>query len=103
VLHGHADLLDWRRLLRRFDNDWEVLLNHLVMFGYVYPARRGRIPQWVMRELIGRLEHQLVTPAIPEPVCRGTLLSDWQYRIDVEQWGYHDARHAQRQKCGNGR
>lgn len=92
VLHGHAERLDWRRLLRRFSDNWEVLLNHLVMFRYVYPSRRGHVPRWVMGELLGRLERQIEEPSSPDPVCRGTLLSETQYRIDIDQWGYQDAR-----------
>jgi hypothetical protein len=30
------------------------------------------------------------TPA--ERVCRGTLLSPTEYRIDVDEWGYRDPR-----------
>ena len=32
--------MDWDRLLRRFDRYWEVLLSHLMMFRFAYPAER---------------------------------------------------------------
>src|SRR5262249_17740973 len=85
--------LDWPRLLRRFDAHWRVLFSHLVMFGYVYPGENDRIPQWVMDQLLGRLQQeQANAPRESGRVCRGTLISRAQYLIDVEQWGYADAR-----------
>jgi hypothetical protein len=44
-----------------------------------------------MDELLDRLRTERSNDP-GESVCRGTLLSPTQYLIDVEQWGYHDAR-----------
>jgi hypothetical protein len=91
ILLKCADKLDWPHLVHRFGPDWRVLLSHLVLFGYVYPAELGRIPTSVMNDLIERLQKE--TPAAGrKPVCRGTLLSRKQYLIDVEKWGFEDAR-----------
>ena len=38
-------------VLRRFGSDWRLLLNHLILFGFVYPSERSRIPDWVIRKL----------------------------------------------------
>jgi len=84
--------LDWRRLVRRFDDQWRVLLSHLVLFGYVYPSERDKIPDRVMRQLLGRLETERPAPAPSGRVCQGTILSRAQYLVDVERWGYRDAR-----------
>src|SRR5213080_4644115 len=84
-----GDKLDWPHLVRRFGPDWRVLLSHLVLFGYTYPSEQGRIPGSVMDELIGRLRKE--SPG-QEQVCRGTLLSRKQYLVDVEKWGFRDAR-----------
>jgi hypothetical protein len=81
--------LDWQRLLGRFGPHWRMLLAHLVMFGFVYPSERGAIPSWVMRELTRRLSEE--TPEDGN-VCNGPLLSRTQYRRDLEQEGYADAR-----------
>jgi hypothetical protein len=67
------------------------LLAHLVLFGFIYPDERARIPEGVMRELMGRLAREL-TENGTERVCNGTLLSREQYLVDVEKWGYEDAR-----------
>lgn len=87
-----APTLNWQRLLRRFGGHWRVLLSHLILFGYIYPSERQRIPGWVMHELMRRLLMSLSAPAPTQRVCRGTLLSRQQYLIDVEEWGFLDAR-----------
>jgi len=93
LLRAYADRLDWERLLDRFHQHWRVLLGHLVMFGYVYPGERGRIPQWVMRELIGRLQQEFDSADDQDgSLCLGPLLSPTAYEIDIEEWGYRDPR-----------
>jgi hypothetical protein len=93
VLRAQAEQLDWQRLLRRFGRRyWRVLFSHLVLFGFIYPAERDRIPEWVMRELFGRLERELSAPPPADRVCQGTILSREQYLADVDRWGYQDAR-----------
>ena len=71
-------------------------VEHLVAFGFVYPAERHRVPPFVMRELISRLQDESAPGAPTDPsdadVCRGTLLSRLQYLIDLRERGYRDAR-----------
>lgn len=83
--------LDWSRILERFDENWRVLLAHLVIFGFAYPGERDAIPPRVMRDLMDRLDRELGTPG-DERLCRGTLISREQFLVDLEQWGYTDAR-----------
>jgi hypothetical protein len=90
LLRARADSLDWDRLLYRFGPNWEVLLSHLVMFGFVFPGDRHRIPEPVMSLLLARVAAP--PPPPPMPICRGTLLSREQYLVDVEQGGDLDAR-----------
>jgi hypothetical protein len=92
LLRACGRSMDWRRLLERFAAHWRVLLSHLVLYGFVYPAERDVVPGWVMRELIARLEPELDEPVGNEHVCQGTLLSRYQYRIDVDEWAYRDGR-----------
>jgi hypothetical protein len=84
--------LDWRRLLERFGPNWRVLFGQLVMFGFVYPSERDRVPAWVMNHLTTRLLGETAAAPSEDHVCRGTLLSREQYLVDVERWGYADAR-----------
>jgi hypothetical protein len=64
----------------------------LILFGFIYPAEREKIPNWVMQELLHRLQGEMSSPPPTEQVCQGTLLSRAQYLVDVEEWGYQDAR-----------
>jgi hypothetical protein len=92
LLHARAEKLDWERVMRRFEGQWRVLLAHLVLYGFVYPDRRGTVPAWVQEDLVARLQEEAEAPAPAERICRGTLLSRAQYLVDVEKWGYEDAR-----------
>jgi hypothetical protein len=88
--------LDWPRILRRFGDHWRVLLGHLVLFDFIYPGQRDRVPPWVSQTLVRRLLEEMNegAPAPPEEarVCRGTLLSREQYLWDIDEGGYLDAR-----------
>ena len=99
VLRARADKLDWDRLLERFAEHWPVLLSHLILFGYIYPEERAKIPTRVMHALLRRAADPPPSAAAEEaqggadgPVCNGTVLSRTQYVVDVEEWGYQDAR-----------
>lgn len=91
ILRCCAADIDWPHLVRRFGPDWRVLLSHLVLFGYIYPGERTLVPAAVMEELITRLRSEATTVG-PERLCRGTLLSRQQYLVDVQEWGFRDAR-----------
>jgi putative nucleotidyltransferase-like protein len=121
LLHCCAEELDWQRLLTRFGEHWRVLLSHLVLFGYIYPAQpantasakhppgAARVPAAVMETLVGRLSRETFEPAAgaegtagdavngasganADPLCRGTILSRAQYLSDIATHGYLDAR-----------
>ncbi len=92
LLRARAATLDWPRLLDRFGDDWRILLGHLVLFGYVYPSERDQIPDWVMNDLLGRLQRELTEPVPGQRICRGALLSRAQYLVDLQCWGYEDPR-----------
>jgi hypothetical protein len=91
LLRARGQALDWDRLLQRMDPHWEVLLAHLILFRFIYPAEQHVVPAWVMEDLLRR------SPAVPRGpdagrTFRGTLLSRYQYLMDLEVWGYDDAR-----------
>ena len=83
--------MDLPHLVRRFGPDWRVLLSHLILFGYIYPGERARIPLAVMEELITRLRSEANNTG-PDGLCRGTLLSRQQYLVGTREWGFRDAR-----------
>jgi hypothetical protein len=92
LLRASAGAIDWRRLLDRFGPDWRLLQVHLTLFAYIYPAERDKVPAWVVEELADRLKAETGPDAGAGNLCRGPLLSRSQYLIDLEQWGYRDAR-----------
>jgi hypothetical protein len=92
LIRARGRELAWRRLLRRFGRHWRVLLSHLVLFGFIYPAERTTVPAWVMALLVRRLLRDAADGPARQAVCFGTLLSRQQYLVDVERWGYRDAR-----------
>lgn len=92
VLLRCADSLDWPRLVSRFGAHWRVLYSFLILFGFVYPHDRDRIPLAVLHELGARLNQQEAAPPPEQKVCNGTLLSNQQYLPDVECWDYRDGR-----------
>jgi hypothetical protein len=91
-----SGMLNWEHLARRFGPNWRVLLSHLVLFGFIYPGERALIPTAVMKDLVTRLLAELDVPTRNSKVCQGTLLSRAQYLVDLDEWGYEDARLAPR-------
>jgi hypothetical protein len=92
LIRGAGNSMDWQRLLNRFGPNWRVLFAHLVMFGFCYPSDRQIVPAWVLEELTTRLRHEQAATSPHECICQGTLLSRSQYLVDIEDWGYLDAR-----------
>ncbi len=93
LLQVHAQSMEWNGLLERFGAHWRVLLAHLTLFGYIYPAERHHVPRWVMERLMDALADETrEAPATQQNLCAGTLLSREQYLYDIRQLGYTDGR-----------
>jgi hypothetical protein len=93
VIRARAQVLDWDRLLSRFGAHWRVLLAHLIAFGFAYPAERSRIPAKVLEPLLRRAAEEGDEPPDADGrLCRGTLLSRYQYVKDIQEDGFLDAR-----------
>lgn len=92
ILHLGRDL-DWDRLLERVGSDWRLLASQLHFFDYVYPRHGDRVPA-AIRDTLRRLELEEPPPEATDrdPVCRGTMLSRFSFAIDVNEWGFRDAR-----------
>jgi len=89
ILLKHQEI-NWERLLCDMEQYWEVLLMHLLNFRFIYPSERERIPSWLLRELISRLEHQFELPTPKMKVCRGRMFSVADYTPDVTELGFAD-------------
>src|SRR5213595_193138 len=101
ILRCCAAEIDWAHLVRRFGSDWRVLLSHLILFGYIYPGERSQIQAGIIDDLVRRLRSE-TTVAGPDRLCRGTLLSRKQYLVDIQEWGFRDARLEQRAHMDGG-
>ena len=92
LLRARGPQLDWDRVLRRFGPHWQLLLGHLILFGFVYPSERECIPAAVTEGLLNRWRDEMGRGAVEEKICQGPLLSRMQYLSDTEHWGYEDPR-----------
>lgn len=93
LLRCKGTQLDWNHLLMRFgERHWEVLLVHLITFRFSFPSDKQQVPEWVMRELMHRLERKETQAPSRERICRGTLLSRQQYLAETNVEGYRDTR-----------
>lgn len=89
IMLKYGTRLDWCRLLKRLDAHWHLLLAHLIVFQFVYPADfREIIPRWLFDELMDRAREQYDLPPPMEKVCRGPVIDNTQYSIDVKEWNY---------------
>jgi hypothetical protein len=98
LLRARATVMDWARLLFRFGSHWRVLFSHVILFGFIYPEQRLRIPDWFMQEMMRRLKLDMQCLPSDRRVCQGTLLSWSQYLPHVDRGEYEDARHVPRGK-----
>jgi hypothetical protein len=92
IIRSCAETLDWDRIVQRFEPHWQLLLSYLILFGFIYPSERHRIPAWTMRGLMGRLDHEMRVETPTERIVNGTLVSREQYLHDIESLGFKDAR-----------
>ena len=93
LIKAQSENLDWQHLLMRFERDYRVLLSHLLLFGFIYPGEKNKIPAAVLNGLLERAQAESgADDASSAKLCGGTLLSREQYLIDIRDWGYKDAR-----------
>lgn len=80
---------DWDRvlsLLTKKGDNWGVLLWHLVLFAFVYPASVDFVPRRIWDDLLERLRAQIESPDL-QARFRGSLLDENMFYIDTEEWG----------------
>lgn len=81
--------LDWKRLAHHMDQHWHLLLAQLIIFQFVYPSDFHEIiPHWLFDDLIMRAKEQYDLPSPVEKVCRGPIIDQTQYNIDIKEWNY---------------
>jgi hypothetical protein len=95
VIYRSGNEMDWSRLLFLLGEHWQMLLWHLVLYHYVYPADTSRVPKEIWQELLQRF---LVELAHPNQALefRGSLIDEKMFAIDVAEWGRRDLLEEQR-------
>jgi hypothetical protein len=81
--------LNWKHILFRMDQHWHLLLAQILIFQFVYPADyHDIIPVWLFDELMERAREQYDIPPAVEKVCRGPVIDQTQYEVDIKLWNY---------------
>ena len=81
--------LDWKHLLFRMDQHWHLLLMQILQFQFVYPSEyHDIVPKWLFDELMVRAKEQYDLPPALEKVCRGPIIDQTQYQVDIKEWDY---------------
>jgi len=89
ILLKYGRNVDWNQLLFRLDTHWHLLLAQILIFQFVYPADFHEIiPKWLFDELMKRANEQYELPPPLEKVCRGPLIDQTQYQVDIKEWDY---------------
>ncbi|UII31017.1 nucleotidyltransferase [Fulvivirga ulvae] len=89
IMLRYGKKLDWKRLLQHFDKHWHLLLSQLLNFQFVYPANYPDIvPQWLFEELLQRAGRQYNQPSSAINVCRGPIIDQTQYAVDIKEWDF---------------
>src|SRR5436305_1002030 len=79
VIYAVGDKLDWRRLIERYGKYWRALYAHIILFGFIYPSQRAKIPTSVMNEMAERLNAETRAGNSKEKICYGSIISRQQY------------------------
>lgn len=89
LLLRYGAKMDWKHLLFRLDQHWHLLLSQLLIFQFVYPSEyQDIIPRWLFDELMDRAKEQYDLPAPVARVCRGPIIDQTQYQVDIKEWDY---------------
>lgn len=84
----YGSSMDWKRILRYMDKHWQLLLSAIMNFQFTYPADYEIIPKWLHDDLISRSSQKYDIPTTKVKVCRGPLIDQTQYEIDIISWDY---------------
>jgi hypothetical protein len=89
IILKYGKKLDWKRIYFRLDRHWHILLAQILQFQFVYPSEfHDIIPKWLFDDLMARAKEQYDLPPAWEKVCRGPIIDQTQYQIDIKEWDY---------------
>jgi hypothetical protein len=90
LIHACSDQIDWDRMVARFGDHWALLLQYLVLYRFVYPEARDRVPAELVRKLAARIgtDDELADGLS----FRGPLVDRYAYLHDLRYEGRVDPR-----------
>jgi hypothetical protein len=91
LIQASGPTLDWQHLLDRFGECSDLLLFYVCLHDFVYPSRRGDVPEWVRERVIDRIREPLPSDVARSKVCRAPLLDRFSYLVDIRN-GWADGR-----------
>lgn len=97
VIYGTYGNFDWDREMEIVGEHWEMLLWSLVLFRYVYPAQSHYVPSEIWCELVTRFTREIKNRD-PKALFRGSLIDEYMFAIDVEEWEQPDLLEETRQR-----
>lgn len=97
IILGSKGSLEWPRIVELIGEHWELLLWHLVLFAYVYPARTDWIPAQLWRDLLEKFATRVAKPE-PNAPFRGSLVDSNMFAIDTKEWGLEDIHNELRER-----
>ncbi len=97
VLYGTHGNLDWVWLMQLVGEHWRLLLWHLILFQYAYPAQSNYVPREIWDDLLKRFRQEIENPD-PKAEFRGSLIDPRMFAIDVNEWGMADLHEQYREK-----
>jgi hypothetical protein len=89
---------DWTDLLVRFGVHWELLLQYLVLFRFIYPDERDIVPAKLIHELAARVG---TDAEVGDGLhFRGSLVDRYAYLHDLDNEGFADPREELARRAG---
>ncbi len=98
LIKARGAQIDWVDLLDRFGEGWQLLLQYLILFRFVYPKERDLVPVKLIQELTARIGTDAEGADGLE--IRGPLVDRYAYLHDLIHDGYADPREEIARRAG---
>ncbi|HUR69443.1 MAG TPA: hypothetical protein VM370_09370 [Candidatus Thermoplasmatota archaeon] len=86
VLYMAADAVDWDRLARLCGEHIGIMVAHMQVFRWAYPAQRDKVPLAVLARYAALAEGAQSSMG----PFRGRLIDIQSFEVDVQEWGMPD-------------
>jgi hypothetical protein len=98
LIRARGRTMDWEDLLARFGDHWQLLLQYLILFRFVYPGERDLVPVELVKRLSSRIgtEEELKDGL----AFRGPLVDRYAYLHDLAEGGLPDPREEIARRAG---